>query len=190
MARLEFFGELRLFPHLSEVVWVRVLVVWGSEVWEGGFWRCSGNSLVDKCTCGAAISLFPSAGWWESPWSPALANAASLQHRASRLQRGDSRGNGRGLHGRIFLVVFWNSVLGSLGFSGFWSIALFLQRAIAEGADFIESDITATKDGKLICFHDLVLDDVTDVASHAEFADRIRTYEAEGETVTGYFSGD
>ncbi|KAG0622915.1 hypothetical protein M758_3G133500 [Ceratodon purpureus] len=63
-------------------------------------------------------------------------------------------------------------------------------RAIAEGADFIESDITATKDGKLICFHDLVLDFVTDVADHAEFADRIRTYEAEGETVTGYFSVD
>lgn len=65
-----------------------------------------------------------------------------------------------------------------------------MQRAIAEGADFIESDITATKDGKLICFHDLVLDYVTDVASRAEFADRRRTYEAEGETVTGYFSGD
>ncbi len=64
------------------------------------------------------------------------------------------------------------------------------QRAIAEGADFIESDITATKDGKLICFHDLVLDYVTDVADHAEFANRIRTYEAEGEMVTGYFSGN
>lgn len=63
-------------------------------------------------------------------------------------------------------------------------------RAIAEGADFIESDITATKDGKLICFHDLVLDYVTDVADHAEFANRIRTYEAEGEMVTGYFSVD
>jgi len=67
---------------------------------------------------------------------------------------------------------------------------IILQRAIAEGADFIESDITATKDGKLICFHDLILDEVTDVASHAEFAGRIRTYEVEGEIVTGYFSGD
>lgn len=64
-----------------------------------------------------------------------------------------------------------------------------LQRAIAEGADFIESDITATKDGKLICFHDLVLDHVTDVADHAEFADRIRTYEVEGEILTGFFTG-
>jgi glycerophosphoryl diester phosphodiesterase len=64
-----------------------------------------------------------------------------------------------------------------------------LQRAIVEGADFIETDITATKDGKLICFHDLILDAVTDVANHTEFADRIRTYEVEGETVTGYFTG-
>jgi hypothetical protein len=31
---------------------------------------------------------------------------------------------------------------------------------------------------------------VTDVADHSEFADRIRTYEAEGEFFTGYFSGD
>jgi len=63
-------------------------------------------------------------------------------------------------------------------------------RAIVEGADFIETDITATKDGKLICFHDLILDAVTDVANHTEFADRIRTYEVEGETVTGYFTVD
>jgi glycerophosphoryl diester phosphodiesterase len=63
-------------------------------------------------------------------------------------------------------------------------------RAIEEGADFIESDITASKDGKLICFHDLTLDFVTNVASHPEFADRIRTYEAEGETITGYFTVD
>lgn len=67
---------------------------------------------------------------------------------------------------------------------------MLLQRAIAEGADFIESDITATKDGELICFHDLILDDVTDVANHTEFKDRIRTYEAEGVNTTGYFAVD
>jgi glycerophosphoryl diester phosphodiesterase len=62
-------------------------------------------------------------------------------------------------------------------------------RAIDEGADFIETDITATKDGRLICFHDLILDDTTDVADHAEFQDRIHTYEDEGKNVTGYFAG-
>jgi len=38
-----------------------------------------------------------------------------------------------------------------------------LQRAIEEGADFIETDILASKDGHLICFHDVILDATTDV---------------------------
>lgn len=67
----------------------------------------------------------------------------------------------------------------------FW----FLQRAIEEGADFIESDILSTKDGALICFHDVVLDSVTDVADHKEFASYKRTYEIQGFTVTGWFTG-
>lgn len=64
-----------------------------------------------------------------------------------------------------------------------------MQRAIEEGADFIESDVLATKDGALICFHDVRLDDITDVAEHKEFADRKRTYKVEGSNSTGYFSG-
>jgi glycerophosphoryl diester phosphodiesterase len=39
-----------------------------------------------------------------------------------------------------------------------------LQRAIEEGADFIETGILASKDGALICFHDVTLDEITDVA--------------------------
>ncbi|KAL0415944.1 UNVERIFIED_CONTAM: Glycerophosphodiester phosphodiesterase GDPD6, partial [Sesamum latifolium] len=53
-------------------------------------------------------------------------------------------------------------------------------RAIEEGADFIESDILASKDGVLICFHDVNLDDTTDIANHTEFSDRKRTYEVQG----------
>lgn len=64
-----------------------------------------------------------------------------------------------------------------------------MQRAIEEGADFIESDVLATKDGVLICFHDVILDNTTDVAEHKEFADRKRTYKVEGYNRTGYFSG-
>ncbi|GJM93046.1 hypothetical protein PR202_ga09565 [Eleusine coracana subsp. coracana] len=63
-------------------------------------------------------------------------------------------------------------------------------RAIEEGADFIESDILATKDGALICFHDVTLDDTTDIAKHKEFADRRRTYEVEWFNVTGWFVVD
>ncbi|GKV35509.1 hypothetical protein SLEP1_g43767 [Rubroshorea leprosula] len=63
-------------------------------------------------------------------------------------------------------------------------------RAIEEGADFIETDILSSKDGVLICFHDVTLDDTTDVAEHKEFANRKRTYEVQGENVTGFFSVD
>ncbi|KAK3008672.1 hypothetical protein RJ639_014964 [Escallonia herrerae] len=64
------------------------------------------------------------------------------------------------------------------------------RRAIEEGADFIETDILASKDGVLICFHDVTLDDITDIAEHKEFASRKRTYEVQGVNVTGYFVVD
>ncbi|XP_020226753.1 glycerophosphodiester phosphodiesterase GDPD6 [Cajanus cajan] len=63
-------------------------------------------------------------------------------------------------------------------------------RAIEEGADFIETDILSSKDGVLICFHDVTLDNTTDVANHKEFADRKRTYEVQGENITGFFTVD
>lgn len=63
-------------------------------------------------------------------------------------------------------------------------------RAIEEGADFIETDILATKDGALICFHDVTLDDITDIADHKEFSSRKTTYEVQGENVTGWFIVD
>lgn len=64
-----------------------------------------------------------------------------------------------------------------------------LQRAIEEGTDFIETDILASKDGVLICHHDVVLDVTTDIAEHKEFADRNRTYEVQGVKTTGHFVG-
>ncbi|XVE74348.1 hypothetical protein DITRI_Ditri12bG0010000 [Diplodiscus trichospermus] len=63
-------------------------------------------------------------------------------------------------------------------------------RAIEEGADFIESDILASKDGVLICFHDLTLDNTTDVADHKKFANRQRSYEVQGVNITGWFVVD
>jgi glycerophosphoryl diester phosphodiesterase len=60
-------------------------------------------------------------------------------------------------------------------------------RAIDEGADFIEADIEATKDGHLVCFHDTTLDATTDVANRPEFAGRRRTLEVQWANVTGYF---
>lgn len=63
-------------------------------------------------------------------------------------------------------------------------------RAIKEGADFIETDILSSKDGVLICHHDVILDATTDIAEHKEFADRKRTYEVQGYKVTGFFTVD
>lgn len=44
--------------------------------------------------------------------------------------------------------------------------------AHGQGADYLEQDIVATRDGKLVVLHDLHLDDVTDVATR--FPDRRR----------------
>ncbi|KAK3440320.1 hypothetical protein EUGRSUZ_B00600 [Eucalyptus grandis] len=63
-------------------------------------------------------------------------------------------------------------------------------RAIKEGADFIETDILSSKDGVLICFHDVTLDNTTDVAQHKEFANRNRTYVVQGNNTTGFFTVD
>ncbi|KAL8134935.1 glycerophosphodiester phosphodiesterase GDPD6 [Apium graveolens] len=64
------------------------------------------------------------------------------------------------------------------------------KRAIEEGTDFIETDVLASKDGALICFHDVILDDTTDVAEHKKFATRKRTYDVQGVNTTGYFTVD
>lgn len=46
--------------------------------------------------------------------------------------------------------------------------------AILRGADFIEPDLVATKDGVLIARHEPILGTTTDVATRSEFADRRR----------------
>uniref|UniRef100_A0A7N2MS89 glycerophosphodiester phosphodiesterase n=1 Tax=Quercus lobata TaxID=97700 RepID=A0A7N2MS89_QUELO len=63
-----------------------------------------------------------------------------------------------------------------------------IERAIEEGADFIETDILSSKDGVLICFHDVTLDDTTDILQHKEFANCKRTYEVQGNYTTGFFT--
>ncbi|CAN6932340.1 unnamed protein product [Brassica oleracea] len=63
-------------------------------------------------------------------------------------------------------------------------------RAIEEGTDFIETDILSSKDGVLICFHDVILDETANIASHKMFADLKRTYEVQGFNITGFFTFD
>jgi glycerophosphoryl diester phosphodiesterase len=62
--------------------------------------------------------------------------------------------------------------------------------AIALGADAIEPDIVATKDGELVLRHENEISGTTDVAAHPEFADRRATKVVDGERLTGWFTED
>jgi glycerophosphoryl diester phosphodiesterase len=62
--------------------------------------------------------------------------------------------------------------------------------AIELGADYIEPDLVATRDGHLIARHEPLLDDTTDVKARPEFASRRRTRMLDGRQVTGFFASD
>ncbi|MGJ7512588.1 glycerophosphodiester phosphodiesterase [Variovorax sp. GT1P44] len=61
---------------------------------------------------------------------------------------------------------------------------------IALGADYIEPDLVATKDGVLIARHEPNLIDTTNVKSLPEFADRRRTMTIDGVPTDGFFASD
>lgn len=62
--------------------------------------------------------------------------------------------------------------------------------AIELGADYIEPDVVATRDGHLIARHEPNITNTTDVASHPEFASRRRTAVVDGATEEGFFASD
>lgn len=64
------------------------------------------------------------------------------------------------------------------------------QRAIDQGADYIEPDLVMTRDGVLIARHENEIGGTTDVAERSEFAHRRRTQVIDGETLTGWFTED
>jgi glycerophosphoryl diester phosphodiesterase len=64
------------------------------------------------------------------------------------------------------------------------------QRAVDQGADFIEPDLVMTRDGVLIARHENEISGTTDVAEHPEFASRRRSQVIDGETMTGWFTED
>jgi glycerophosphoryl diester phosphodiesterase len=61
---------------------------------------------------------------------------------------------------------------------------------IEQGADFVEPDLVATKDGVLVCRHENEISGTTDVVSRPEFAARRTTRTIDGVAVTGWFSED
>jgi glycerophosphoryl diester phosphodiesterase len=62
--------------------------------------------------------------------------------------------------------------------------------AIDMGADFVEPDLVATKDGVLIARHEPMLGATTDVADRPEFATRKTTRQVDGVDTTDWFSSD
>jgi glycerophosphoryl diester phosphodiesterase len=64
------------------------------------------------------------------------------------------------------------------------------ERAIDQGADFIEPDLVLTKDGVLVVRHENEISGTTDVAEHPEFADRKTTKKIDGVEITGWFTED
>ncbi|PZF93087.1 glycerophosphodiester phosphodiesterase [Micromonospora deserti] len=62
--------------------------------------------------------------------------------------------------------------------------------AIRQGADYIEPDLVATRDGVLVARHENEISGTTDVAARPEFAARKTTKTIDGVAVTGWFTED
>lgn len=64
------------------------------------------------------------------------------------------------------------------------------QKAIDDGADFIEPDLVATKDGYLVARHENEIGETTNVSELPQFADRKTTKVIDGVPLTGWFTED
>ena len=83
-------------------------------------------------------------------------------------------------------------VVGHRGASGYrpeHTLASY-ELAARMGADFIELDLVLTKDGQLVARHEPEISGTTDVAARPEFADRRRTVNLDGISVTGWWTHD
>ena len=83
-------------------------------------------------------------------------------------------------------------VIGHRGASGYLPEHTLKSYALAIklGADYVEPDLVATKDGYLIARHEPNITATTDVASHDEFAHLKTTKNVDGVDETGWFASD
>lgn len=95
----------------------------------------------------------------------------------------------RGVHAE---VVTGPLVIGHRGASGHRPehTSLAYRLAWRGGADSVEPDVVSTRDGVLVCRHDLDLARTTDVAVRPEFADRRRRIVLNGREQHGWFVQD
>ena len=84
------------------------------------------------------------------------------------------------------------AIIGHRGASGYRPehTAAAYRLAFALGADAVEPDIVATRDGVLVIRHDAEISATTDVASRPEFAHLRATKEIDGVPLTGWFTED
>ena len=90
------------------------------------------------------------------------------------------------------LVAMSQLLIGHRGAAGYrpeHTLASY-ELAIRLGADVIEPDLVATKDGVLVARHEPEISGTTDVARHPEFADRRTTRIVDGVVATGWFTDD
>ncbi|MBJ9720919.1 glycerophosphodiester phosphodiesterase [Acinetobacter calcoaceticus] len=64
------------------------------------------------------------------------------------------------------------------------------QKAIDDGADFIEPDLVSTKDGVLVTRHENEIGGTTNISTLTQFADRKVTKNIDGVDLTGWFTED
>lgn len=84
------------------------------------------------------------------------------------------------------------AIIGHRGASGYRPehTAAAYELAFALGADAVEPDIVATRDGVLVLRHDAEISTTTDVASRPEFAALRTTKEIDGAVLDGWFTED
>jgi len=64
------------------------------------------------------------------------------------------------------------------------------QKAMDDGADFIEPDLVATKDGALVARHENEISGTTNVSTLTQFSNRKKTKIIDGTSLTGWFTED
>ena len=64
------------------------------------------------------------------------------------------------------------------------------QKAIDDGADFIEPDLVSTKDGVLVARHENEIGGTSNISTLSQFADRKKTKIIDGTSLTGWFTED
>lgn len=83
-------------------------------------------------------------------------------------------------------------IIGHRGASGYLpenTLAAY-ELAMQMGADAIELDIVASKEGELIARHENDLTHTTNISQIPEFADRLTTKSIDGQEITGWFTED